>query len=169
VKRLEKIGVVSNLNSSCLNNEVALIVHYKGMNVVQLEKLRAKLREVNAKFCVAKNSLINLAVENTNHVVVRDILEGPSAVAFCNDPVAVSKVLFEQTKEANNKMIIVGGSYNGSKLSFDDIKILASLPSLIELKSKIVGLIMAPASKIARVVQTPAGNVARVLSAYSKK
>ncbi|MCC7260278.1 MAG: 50S ribosomal protein L10, partial [Alphaproteobacteria bacterium] len=96
------------------------------------------------------------------------LFKGPTAVAYAKDEVTAAKVIVEFAK-GNEKLQVLGGSLDGKKLSVSDVKALATMPSLDELRAKIIGLLNAPASKLVGVLQAPAGQVARVVGAYSKK
>jgi len=167
VNRIEKSELVQSLNA--LFNEVSLVVvtQYKGLTVAEMTELRGKVREVGAQFKVTKNRLTRLALAETQFEDISDMFTGPTAISTSVDPVAAAKCVVEFAKN-NDKLVIVGGSLGSTVLDEAGVKALASMPSLDELRGKIVGLIQAPATKIAGVVQAPAGQLARVVSAYSK-
>jgi large subunit ribosomal protein L10 len=126
------------------------------------------MREAGASFKVAKNTLARLAVKVLDCEVITDHLTGPTAIAYSADPVAAAKIIAAFAK-GNDKMKILGGSFKGKALSAADVQQLASLPSLDELRGKLIGLIQAPAGKIARLAQEPAAQLARLCSAYGQK
>lgn len=166
--RTEKQELVAKLRKLFEDSESIVIAHYSGMTVVQLEALRKRMREAGAGFKVSKNRLTRLALEGTDFQGLQDLFKGPTAIAYSKDPVAPAKVAVEFAK-TNDKLIVVGGGMGKQVLDVNAVKALASLPSLDELRGKLVGLLVAPATKIAGVVQAPAGKLARVVKAYADK
>ncbi|WP_033921594.1 50S ribosomal protein L10 [Sphingomonas sp. 37zxx] len=166
--RSQKTDAVAALNSTF--NEVAVVVVTRnlGMTVAQSTLLRTKMREAGASYKVSKNSLARIALVGTEYEGLSDLLTGPVALATSTDPVAAAKVVAEFAK-TNDKIEIVGGAMGSQMLDVDGVKALATLPSLDELRGKLVGLIVAPATKIATIAQAPAAQIARVLSAYAEK
>ena len=150
--------------------EVGLVVvtHYSGMTVAELTTLRGKMRIAGASFKVVKNRLTRLALAGTEYENLADLFTGPTAIAFSKDPVAAAKVAVEFAK-ANEKLKILGGSLGDKRLDVDGIKALATLPSLDELRGRLIGMISTPATRIAAVLQAPAGQMARVLRAKAEK
>ena len=126
------------------------------------------MRETGASYKVAKNTLTLIAVEGTPYAPISDMLTGPTALATSVDPVAAAKVVVEFAK-TNDKLEIVGGAMGETLLDVNGVKALAELPSLDELRAKIVGLIQAPASKIARTINEPGAQLARVIGAFAAK
>jgi len=145
-----------------------IVTHYKGLNVKEIEELRKSMREHNVKFKVIKNSLTKLALENTQIETIADLFNGPTAVAYSSDSVAPAKVTFEYSKK-NKNFKIIGGAFEGEKIDEEKIKFLASLLSLDEIRSKLVGLLTIPAQKITSVVLAPADQLARLMNSRSKE
>ena len=166
--RAQKSELVASLNSSFTEAGVVVITRNLGMTVAQSTALRTKMREAGASYKVAKNRLAKLAIEGTPYAPIGDLLTGPTAIATSPDPVAAAKVAVEFAK-TNDRLEIVGGAMGDTPLDVEGVKALATLPSLDELRGKIVGLIVAPATKIAQVVQAPASQLARVFGAYGAK
>src|SRR3974390_306980 len=133
-----------------------------------MQTLRKQMKRAGASVKVAKNRLAKIALEGTDASVVAPLLKGPTVITYSGDPVAAPKVASDLVK-ANEKFVILGGAMGKTALNPDGVKALASLPSLDELRAKIVGLIQAPATKIAQLVNAPAAKVARVVQAYAKK
>ena len=168
MKRSEKNDFVQNLKEE-LNNSTSIIVsHYAGLNVKETDELRKAMRESRAKFKVTKNRLAKIAITDTQYENIANLFNGPTAVAYSADPVAPAKISVEFEKKFKNFKIL-GGSFEGEKISQEKIKFLGSLPSLDEIRGKLVGLLLAPAQKIASVLQAPAGQIARVLESRSKE
>jgi large subunit ribosomal protein L10 len=168
VDRVAKEELVSELHDVFEENSTVVITHYSGMTVDDMTDLRGKMRDAGASFKVTKNRLTRLALAGTKFEGLTDMFVGPTAIACSEDPVAAAKVVAEYAK-TNKKLILVGGCMDDKILDVEGVKVLASMPSLDELRGKLVGLLSAPATKIAGVLQAPAGQVARVISARSKQ
>lgn len=166
--RSEKQELVSALNAAIADAGLVVVTRQKGLTVAEVTNLRRKMRAAGASFKVAKNRLAKLALSGTSYEGLSEHLTGPTALAYSADPVAAAKVVVEFAK-TNDKLSIVGGSLGGQALTADAVKALASLPSLDELRGKIIGVLQAPASKLAAVVQAPASQLARVVKAYAEK
>jgi large subunit ribosomal protein L10 len=126
------------------------------------------MKQVGATVKVAKNRLAKIAVDGTDAAAIAALLKGPTVIAYSGDPVAAPKVATDFAK-AHDKFVILGGAMGRTALNGDGVRALAALPSLDELRAKLVGLIQAPATKIAQVVNAPAAKLARVVAAYAKK
>ncbi len=168
VDRAEKSELVTTLNQVFSDTGVVVVAHYAGLSVADMTDLRARMRDAGAGVKVAKNRLAKLALKGTDAEHITDLFKGPTVVAFSSDPVAAPKVAVEFAK-ANEKLVILGGAMGQTNLDADGVKALATLPSLDELRAKLVGLISSPATKVAQVLAAPAGQVARVVGAYAEK
>ena len=166
--RNQKAEVVSGLNATLGEMGVVVVTRNLGMTVAQSIVLRQKMREAGASYKVTKNRLAKIAIKGTPYEAISDLLTGPVGLASSTDPVAAAKVAIEFAK-TNDKLEIVGGAMGELLLDAEGIKALASMPSLDELRAKIIGLIQAPATKLATVIQTPASQLARVFNAYAEK
>lgn len=166
--RASKEQMVSDLHSTFDASTAMVVTHYTGLTVSEMEDLRGQMREAGASFKVTKNRLTRLALQGTKFEGLKDLFTGPTAVAFSDDPVAAAKVVVNYAKK-NDKLVVIGGAMGEQQLDVDGVKALATLPSLDELRGKLVGLLNAPATKIAGVLQAPAGQVARVLSARGQQ
>jgi large subunit ribosomal protein L10 len=166
--RSQKADAVAALNANFNEAGVVGVTRNLGMTVAQTTALRVKMREAGASFKVSKNSLAKLAIADTDYAAIGDMLTGPVALATSVDPVTAAKIAVEFAK-TNDKLEIVGGSMGSQLLDENGIKALASMPSLDELRAKLIGLVQAPATKIAQVVTAPAGKLARVFGAYAAK
>ena len=166
--RSQKADAVAQLNA--VFNEVGVVVVTRnlGMTVEQSTELRNKMREAGASYKVAKNRLAKLALKDTDYTGLDEFLSGPTALAWSEDPVAAAKAAVDFAK-SNDKLEIVGGSMGSQVLDEAGVKALASMPSLDELRGKLVGLVNAPATKVAQVVNAPANTLARVFGAYGAK
>ena len=166
--RSQKADAVASLNATFNEVSVVVVTRNLGLSVAQSTDLRAKMREAGASYKVAKNRLAKLALKDTAYESLEELLSGPTALATSVDPVAAAKAAVDFAK-SNDRLEIVGGSMNGELLDEAGIKALASLPSLDELRGKLVGLLNAPATKVAQVVNAPAAKLARVFGAYGAK
>jgi large subunit ribosomal protein L10 len=166
--RTQKTEAVAELNRTFGEVGVVVITRNLGMTVKQSTDLRNKMRDAGASYKVAKNRLAKIALDGTDYTVLADLLTGPTALATSIDPVAAAKVAVDFAK-TNDKLEIVGGAMGSQLLDAEGVKALASLPSLDELRGKLVGLLQAPAQRIAVVTAAPASQLARVFNAYAEK
>lgn len=168
MEKAQKAEVVESLKGLFGEAGTVVVAHYSGMTVAEMSDLRARARKAGASFKVAKNCLAKRALEGTPVAGIAALFKGPTGIAFSKDPVAAAKVVVAYAKD-NTKLVVLGGAMGAEVLGPDGIKALASLPSLDELRAKIVGLLQAPATKVATVLQAPAAGLARVISAHAKK
>ncbi len=166
--RAEKQEQVTALNGVFKNAVAVVVAHYSGLTVAQMSALRRQMKQKGAGVKVAKNRLAKKALEGTDVAHVASLLKGPTVIAYSGDPVTAPKIAVEFAK-GNEKFVILGGAMGSTALNLDGVKALASLPSLDELRAKLIGLIQAPATKIAQVVNAPAQKLARVFGAYGQK
>ena len=165
--RSEKEQLVSSLREGLLESSLVVVSHQTGLTVAQVSDLRRKMREAGAQFRVAKNTLARLAVAGTENEGITPLLSGPTTLAYSKDPVAAAKISVKFAND-NDKFNVIGGILNGKLLDAKDIETLSKLPSIDELRAKIIGIISTPATRVAGVVQASAGQLARVFSAYGK-
>jgi len=168
VDKAAKRELVGTLNEVFSNTGVIVVAHYAGLTVADMQKLRSQMRQVGATVKVAKNRIAKIALEGTDVASIGPLLKGPTLLAYSSDPVAATKVAVDFAK-ANDKLVILGGAMGKTALNADAVKALATLPSLDELRAKLLGLIVAPATKIATVVNAPASKLARVFGAYAER
>ncbi len=166
MKRSEKNDFVQHLKDEFTNSSSVIVAHYSGLTVTESENLRREMRANGAKFKVTKNRLTKLAISDTQFKDISDLFQGPTAIAYSTDPVAPAKIAVDFEKKLENFKII-GGGYNGEKIDIEKINFLAKLPSLDELRGKLIGLILAPAQKIASITKEPGAQIARIMSAKS--
>ncbi|MGB7404565.1 MAG: 50S ribosomal protein L10 [Pacificimonas sp.] len=166
--RAEKHALVEQLNATFKETAVVVVTKNHGLTVAEVTDLRGRMREAGADYKVAKNRLAKIALKDTTYEPVSDLLVGPTALATSSDPVAAAKAAADFAKE-HEKLEIVGGAMGDTALDAAAVKQLAALPSLDELRAKIIGLTQAPATKIAQIAAAPAGQLARVFGAYAAK
>lgn len=168
MKRQEKQELISLMHDAFKASQLVVVTRNNGMTVSELEALRKQVRENESRYRVTKNRLTRLALKDTQCEDLAEWLVGATGVAYSDSPVGAAKAVVNFAK-TNEKLEIVGGMLNGVKMTAAELKALATLPSLDELRAKILGVLQAPATKLACVVQAPAGQVARVVGAYSNK
>ena len=156
------------MNGVFQNTGVLVVAHYAGMTVAQMTDLRSRMRAAGGQVKVAKNRLVKLALHGTPASGIADLFVGPTCMAYSKDPIAAAKVVVAYAK-TNDKLVILGGAMGTTKLDVNGVKALAELPSLDELRARIVGVINAPASKLVRTINEPGAALARVLQAYADK
>jgi large subunit ribosomal protein L10 len=166
--RAQKAAAVAELKQTFSEVAVVVVTRNNGMTVAQSTTLRNRMREAGATYKVSKNKLARIALDGTDYGSLSDMLTGPVGLATSTDPVAAAKVAVEFAK-TNDKFEIVGGAMGATALDTAGVQALATMPSLDELRAKIVGLIVAPATKIATIAQAPGAQLARVLKAYADK
>lgn len=167
MNRTEKYEFVANFNSTLKNAKFLLVAHYKGLTVSEITELREKVKTNNATFKVTKNSLIKRAIKNTDYEKLENFFVGPTSVTYSKDPVSAAKAVFDFSKE-NEKLKIIAASMGDKELSVDDIEKLAALPSMDELKAKILGLLTSPMRNIASIFNESASGIVRVISAKNR-
>lgn len=145
-----------------------VVTRNSGLTVAEATELRRRMRASGSNFKVTKNRLTHLALEGTRFDGIKPMLTGPTALAWSVDPVAVAKTAVEFAR-TNEKFVLVGGALGTQTLNADGIRALAELPSLDELRARLVGMISTPATRVAGVLQASAGQLARVFGAYAKK
>ena len=166
--RAEKAEFVASLKEVFTSTSVVVVAHYSGLTVAQMQDLRKQMAAEGASVKVAKNRLAKIALEGTDVASVGGLLTGPTLLAYSSDPVAAAKVAVSFAK-TNDKLVILGGALGKTALNVDGVKALATMPSLDEMRARLVGLVQAPATKIAQIVNAPAAKLARVFGAYAKR
>jgi large subunit ribosomal protein L10 len=167
VDRSQKEAQVVELRKTFEVHHLMVITHQTGLTVAEVSILRNQMRDAGAKFRVTKNRLAKIAIKGSKFEQLADQFSGPTAIAVSEDPVAAAKVVSEFAK-TNDKLVILGGALGEKMLDAAGVAALAKLPSLDDLRSKLIGVLQAPAGKLASVVQAPAAQLARVLSAYGR-
>jgi large subunit ribosomal protein L10 len=168
VDRAEKREFVTALNEVFKSTGSVVVAHYSGLSVAQMNDLRSKMRAAGGTVKVAKNRLAKIALKGTPSEGMQVLFQGQTLIAYSDDPVVAPKVTADYAK-GNDNLVILGGAMGATNLDADGVKALASLPSLDELRAKLVGMISTPATRIAQVVNAPAGQLARVFGAYARE
>lgn len=168
MKRNQKTDLVKTLRNTFEDSASVVVVHCMGLTVAESTDLRNKMRNDNCNFKVTKNKITRLALKDTKYQHMDGMFRGPTAIGSSRDPVMPAKVLVDYAKD-NDKLIIIGGGLEDKSLSMEDVVALAKLPSLNDLRGKLVGLLKAPALKIARLTKEPASKVFRTVSQKSQQ
>jgi large subunit ribosomal protein L10 len=168
VKRSDKNDFVKKLKDEIKNSSSVIVARYDGLSVLEIDSLRKEMRDNGAKFKVTKNRLTKIALSDTPYESIADLFVGPTAIAYSSDPVAPAKVSVNFEKKLENFKII-GGGYEGKKIDKNKINFLATLPSLDQIRGKLLGLLNAPAQKITTIVQAPGSQLARLVNARSEQ
>lgn len=166
--RAEKKELVATLNAVFKDSGAIVVAHYSGLTVAQMQGLRREMKKAGASVKVAKNRLVKIALEGTEVASIGALMKGPTILAYSKDPVAAPKVAVDFAR-GNDKLVILGGAMGRTALNPDGVKALATMPSLDELRAKLIGLINAPATKLAQLQTAPAAKLARVFGAYAKR
>ena len=168
MERAQKQQLTARLHQDLAETVCVVVTHQTGLSVAEVTQLRRQMRGAGARYRVTKNRLAKRALEGTPFAALAPLFAGPTAFAFSQDPVAAAKAAVEYANR-NSKLTIFGGGLAGQLLDEAAVKALATLPSLDELRGRIVGLVVAPATKLAVLLQTPGGQLARVLAAHSEQ
>jgi large subunit ribosomal protein L10 len=167
--RAEKQVSIQELKGVFADAGAVVVTHYMGLTVAEMTDLRLRLRKEGAALKVVKNTLVQKALDGAIGEAGDALFKGPVAIAYAADPVSAAKVVTEYAKQ-NDKLSVVGGVL-GQTTVMDKAAVasLATLPSLDQIRSQLIGLINSPATKVAAVVQAPAAQLARVMNAYATK
>jgi large subunit ribosomal protein L10 len=168
VDRAAKAELVTALNGVFKDAGAVVVAHYAGMTVAQMTDYRRRMAEAGGKVKVAKNKLAQLALKDTDAAGISDLFKGQTCIAYSKDPIAAARIAVKYAKD-NDKLVILGGTMGKTVLDAKGVKAVADLPSLDELRAKLIGLLNAPATKIARTVKEPGAKLARVIQAKASQ
>ena len=166
--RAAKAELVTTLNDTFKSAGVVVVAHYSGLTVAQMQILRRQMKQAGGTVKVAKNRLAIIALQGTESESMQALFKGQTLIAYSEDPVTAPQVASHFAK-TNDNLVILGGAMGATALDAEGVKALAALPSLDELRARIVGMISTPATRIAQIVNAPAGQLARVFGAYARK
>lgn len=166
--RAAKEALVASLHRTFSETAVVVVTHYSGLTVAEMGELRGRMREVGAQLKVCKNRLVRLALPGTPYERLDPLFKGPTAMVSARDPVAAARVTTAFAK-ANAKLVVLGGGVGGQVMDAEGVRALAALPSLDELRGRLIGLIGAPATRLAQILQAPAAQLIRVTQAYGEQ
>jgi large subunit ribosomal protein L10 len=168
VERAAKRELVDQLQASLKDAGSIVVARNTGLTVADLETLRTQMRQAGGAVKVAKNRLAKLALKETDNADISALFEGPTVLAFAKDPMTAPKIA-SAFADKNQKFVVLGGAMGKTGLDANNVKALATMPSLDQLRAMLAGMLKQPATRIASVLQAPGGQVARVLSAYAEK
>ena len=168
MERAEKAEVVTSLQASFAGAGSIVVAQNAGLTVADLETLRTQMRQAGGSVKVAKNRLAKLALKETDTADISALFTGPTVVAFAKDPMTAPKIA-SAFADKNQKFVVLGGAMGKTGLDANNVKALATMPSLDQLRAMLAGLLKQPATRIASVLQAPGGQIARVLAAYADK
>ncbi|KKB12899.1 50S ribosomal protein L10 [Devosia geojensis] len=168
MERAEKREVVASLQSALSRAGSIVVAHNTGLSVAELTDLRVQVKQAGGQLKVAKNRLAKLALKDTDNADISGLFTGPTVIAYAEDPMTAPKIA-SKFADKNQKYVILGGAMGATALDVNNVKALATMPSLDELRATLAGMLKQPAQRIASVVQAPGGQIARVLSAYAEK
>ena len=166
--RAGKKELIDSLHASLKDTGTIVVAHYAGMTVAHMTEFRKRVKEAGGSVKVTKNRLAKLALKDTDAAGIIDLFKGPTVVAYSKDPVTAARISVKYAKD-NDKLVILGGTMGKNVLDPQGVKALAELPSLDELRARLIGLLNAPATKIARTVMEPGAKLARVIQAQASK
>ncbi|MDR0753378.1 MAG: 50S ribosomal protein L10 [Holosporaceae bacterium] len=169
VRRDEKINVIANIRKNFQESKAVFVINQNKMTVANTEDLRKQLRSAESTYLVAKNTLTRLAIKDTGFECIQPHLSGQMALVFSKNVTETAKIISEYASKSDEKITVVCGGFDERLLSTSDIKLLAQLPSLDELRGKIIAIIQTPAQRLTMLTRAPAGQIARVLRGYSEK
>lgn len=166
--RAAKQAAISDLREELDGAGTVVVIAATGLSADETRSFRVKAHSGNVTLKVIKNTLARRAVEGTKFAGLSGLMKGQTALAFSSDAIAPAKLVAEYAK-GNQKVTILGGVMDGQMLDANSVKALASLPSLPELRAKLLGLFQTPATRMAVVLREPAGKLARVLAAKGRQ
>ena len=168
MERAEKRELVTSLQSSLATAGSIVVARNAGLTVAEMESLRKQMKSAGGQVKVAKNRLSKLALNETVNADISDLFTVPVVIAFAQDPMTAPKIA-AGFADKNQKFVVLGGAMGKTGLDASSVKALATMPSLVQLRATLAGMLKQPATRIASVVQAPGGNIARVLAAYADK
>lgn len=168
VERAEKREVVTSLQTALAGAGSIVVARNAGLTVADLETLRKQMKQAGGTVKVAKNRLAKLALKETDNADMSALFSGPIVLAFAKDPMTAPKVA-AAFADKNQKFVVLGGAMGKTGLDANNVKALATMPSLDQLRATLAGMLKQPATRIASILQAPGGQIARVLAAHADK
>ncbi|HXF69794.1 MAG TPA: 50S ribosomal protein L10 [Thermoflexus sp.] len=163
--RAEKEQMIARYRELLSRSQALILTDYQGLDAQAMYRLRQKVRKSGGAFQVTKNTLLRIALQQAGWVVPEDLLQGPTAAAFClEDPPAVAKALLEFAEESKI-LKIKGGLLDGRRLRPEDVKALSELPPRPVVLGQVLGALQAPAAQLAGVLTAVLQQVVGVLQA----
>ena len=170
MNRAEKADAVAQLQQRFQRAAVALVAIPNGLTVAQVTKLRRTIRAAGGEYKVPKNTLARLALKETSYTKLDSLFEGPTSVVFgYADPVAVTQALVKFVEDAGGKIAIKGGALEGQAMAAEQVKALATMPSIDTLRARVIGMTQAPGARIVAAARHPASRIAGAIAALVDK
>lgn len=166
--RAQKAEQVASLRQTFDQATIVVLTRNKGLTAAEAARLRQRMRQAGARFRVAKNRLARIALKGTPYEALDELFTGPTGIAFSDDPVAAAKASVEFLKESEH-LEILGGAMKALRMTAEDVKTLASLPPLDQLRARLLGVINAPAQRLAMLLKEPGRRIAHLAGAYGAK
>ena len=168
MNRNKKKTYIEEMKSFFSKTSSIFITHYQGLTVKEIDELRAEMRKHGILFKITKNRITKLALEGSKYKKLENLFTGPTAVAFSEDAITSAKILTNFAKK-NKNLKIIGGIMEEEPLTIEEVEKIATLPTLDEARSKIAGILTAPAQKIVSILLAPGAKIAILALAKSKK
>lgn len=168
VERAEKRELVTSLQAALAGAGSIVIAQNAGLTVADLENLRKQMKSAGGQVKIAKNRLAKLALKETDNADMSALFSGPTVIAFAKDPMTAPKVA-AAFADKNQKFVVLGGAMGMTGLDAKNVKALATMPSLDQLRATLAGMLKQPGTRIASILQAPGGQIARVLAAHAEK
>ncbi len=168
ISKDKKKTYIEEMKGFFKKNSSVFVTHYQGLTVKDIDSLRSEMRKNGILFKITKNRITKLALEGSKFKKLENLFTGPTAVAFSEDAITSAKILTKFAK-SNSNLKIIGGIMEDEPLSVEDVKKIATLPTLDEARAKIVGILTTPAQKIMRILLAPGSKIAILAHAKSKK
>jgi large subunit ribosomal protein L10 len=169
VEKSKKPQTIDRINRNFKENDAVFLINQNRMTVANTEDFRKRLRGVNSSYLVCKNTLVRLAVKDTPFECITPRIGGQTAIVFSKDLTGAAKVVQEYAEKSEEKITVLCGGYCEKLLTSAEVAAISKLPSMDELRSKIISVVQAPAQRMAAILQAPASQIARVVQAYSRK
>ena len=168
INKNKKKDYIEEMKGFFKSTSSIFVTHYQGLTVKQIDSLREEMRKHGILFKITKNRITKLALEGSKFKKLEDLFKGPTAVAFSEDAITSAKILTKFAKN-NSNLKIIGGIMEEEPLSVEEVANIATLPTLDEARSKIVGILTAPAQNIISILLAPGSKIAILALAKSKK
>lgn len=164
MNKQEKAAKVEELAEQVKGSTAMLLADYRGLTVAEARELRNGLREAGARYEVVKNTLMIRAADEAGAAELKELLEGPTAIAFCpEDAVGAAKVLVKYAKDFK-PLDIKGGVLEGKVIDVEKIKFLASLPPKDVIMAQMLGVLQSPARGLVTVLAGTVQGLVTVLT-----
>ena len=167
--RPEKVAEVEAIAQRIQAAQSMILADFSGLSVQQMTEFRRTCRAKSVDCRVVKNRLARIAADNADLAIMKDHLNGPTAIMFGPESqVDPAKIIVDFAKD-NEAMEIKGGFLDGEYLDKNQIMALSKVPSKDELIAKMMASINSPLIGLATVMNGVAGALARTIDAVAKQ